>query len=103
MSLLSLGYLVITYIFIINVIVFVIYGLDKHRAVFGERRVPEAVLIALSFLGGAFGALMGMLFFRHKTRKNAFKICVPIALVILVIFLYWAGYLADFLPEITLS
>lgn len=102
MSLSTLGYVVITYIFIINVIVFVIYGLDKHRAVYEKRRVPEAVLIVLSFLGGSFGALMGMLFFRHKTRKNAFKICVPIALVLLVIFLYWAGYIADFLPEISI-
>ena len=64
-------------IYLINVLVlsivsFVIYGLDKERAIKGDRRVPEGTLQLLAFLGGWPGAFLGQRQFRHKTKKTPF-------------------------------
>ena len=67
----------LVYIFIINLIAFAAYGIDKGKARHGARRIPEKTLIGLAAFGGAIGALIGMLTFRHKTRKIKFTITVP--------------------------
>ena len=75
----------IVYLIIINFIAFVVYGVDKARAVEHRWRISEATLLVLAILGGAGGALIGMLFFHHKTRHAKFVILVPIFLVLHVI------------------
>ena len=55
-----------------NALVFLVYGFDKWRARRGGRRVPEAWLLLLAFAGGAAGAWLGVLLWRHKTRKPMF-------------------------------
>ncbi|SDZ06288.1 Uncharacterized membrane protein YsdA, DUF1294 family [Proteiniborus ethanoligenes] len=65
------------YIIVISLISFVVVGLDKSKAKKGDWRVREATLIVLSFLGGAIGVLIGMVFFNHKTKKKKFYIGVP--------------------------
>lgn len=56
----------------ISLVTFILYGADKRRAVKGKWRVPEKVLLSLSFFGGAIGGVLGMIIFRHKTKKAAF-------------------------------
>ena len=51
-----------------SLVAFVFYGADKLKAKKGAWRVPEKVLLCLSFFGGAPGGILGMLLFRHKTR-----------------------------------
>ena len=53
-------------------ITFVAFGFDKWRAGRKGRRIPERMLHLLTFAFGFPGALLGMLAFRHKTRKPAF-------------------------------
>ncbi len=65
-----------------NTAVFLIYGADKFKARHKLRRVPEKTLIACAFLMGAAGAGLGMLVFRHKTRKTKFIVLVPAALIL---------------------
>ena len=67
---------------IMSVITFAVYGYDKYRAKRHLWRIPESTLLALSFFGGAFGALVGMFIFNHKTRKLKFRIFVPLFLLI---------------------
>lgn len=72
----------IVYLIIINVIAFFAYGIDKIKAKKGRWRTPESVLLLLAFMGGAAGALAGMLLFRHKTQHKKFTILVPMMLVV---------------------
>lgn len=79
-------------IWLMSLATFAVYGYDKHRAYYGKFRVPEAVLLLMAVCGGAFGALMGMLMFRHKIRKPLFYITVPLLVAAMVagsFFLYY--------------
>lgn len=60
------------YFFIINAISLSFMKVDKLRAIKKKWRIRESTLFALAILGGAFGSILGMLLFRHKTRKAAF-------------------------------
>ena len=60
----------------------VLYGSDKLFAKAGSSRVPERTLLFASVIGGAVGGLLGMLLFRHKTRKPRFLITNIFALVL---------------------
>ena len=85
------------YVFIIlgiwNIIVFIMYGMDKHKAVRGRRRVSEKMLLLAAALMGGPGALLGMLAFRHKTKHAKFLIGVPLLLIMnaAVVFLVVKG------------
>jgi uncharacterized membrane protein YsdA (DUF1294 family) len=61
---------------------FIAYGLDKRRAINGERRVSERALHLMAFLGGWPGALMAQQHFRHKTQKAPFRIMFWIVVVL---------------------
>ena len=75
----------ITYLALVNVIAFVMYGADKQKAIRKQWRIPEAYLLAVAAIGGSVGALLGMQFFHHKTRKWKFRICVPLFLALQLI------------------
>jgi uncharacterized membrane protein YsdA (DUF1294 family) len=62
----------------------IVWGADKAAAVAGAWRVPERTLLALVFLGGAPGGGLGVLLFRHKTRKPGFKAAILAAGVVQV-------------------
>lgn len=81
------GFYLFVYLFFINVMTFGLYALDKHKAVYNEWRIPEAVLLALAIFGGAYGAGMAMTLFRHKTKHTSFRVTVPLCFVIWIIFL----------------
>lgn len=64
-----------------NLVVFAMYGIDKFKAKHKLWRIPEATLFGAAVLG-VFGALAGMYFFRHKTKKPKFFITVPVICVL---------------------
>ncbi len=63
-----------SYIFAINVVAFLYYGIDKFFARNDMFRVPEKLLLSLAFVGGSIGALIGMILFHHKTKKASFQV-----------------------------
>lgn len=65
-----------------NLIVAFIYAADKRRARIGARRIREITLVFCAFLLGAYGAIMGMVVFNHKTSKIKFRIFVPLAVIV---------------------
>ena len=64
-----------------NLIVFLLYGRDKQRAIADEWRISEKTLLLCAFLLGGTGAGLGMLVFRHKTRQLKFRILIPVAII----------------------
>ena len=82
------------FLIIWNIIVFVLYGLDKRKAKAHKYRISEKILILSSFLFGAIGAALGMNIFRHKTKHTKFKILIPVSLLFnCVCFYYFRDYL----------
>ena len=73
----------------INVLTFLIYGIDKWKARRGKWRIPEDTLIWLAIVGGSIGALLGMYLFRHKTQHRKFTLGVPAILVVQVVLMYF--------------
>ncbi len=74
------------YLILINVFTFIIYGVDKYKAIHSKRRVKIATLLFLAFLGGSIGSILAMYLFRHKTNKTYFKFGIPLILVTQIIF-----------------
>ncbi len=76
--------MLIYYLLAVNVLTFIVYGVDKWKARSGRWRVPEATLMGLAALGGSVGAWLAMQLFRHKTQKKKFRYGVPILFVLQV-------------------
>ena len=80
--------LLLIYLVLINLITFFYFGVDKLKAQLSHRRVPEKTLWILALVGGTVGALAGMNFFRHKTKKNSFQIVIAFILLIQIALIY---------------
>ena len=78
------------YLAFINLLLFVLMGVDKAKAKRGSRRFPEATLFFLAVVGGSLGGLLGMAAFRHKTLHKSFRLGFP---AVLIAQLALAGYL----------
>ncbi len=83
------------YLLIINALGFIIMSIDKRRARKNLWRIPERTLFAFAFLGGSFGVLMGIRLLRHKTRKPAFFVGIPVLFVIQVVLLIFSIILTN--------
>ena len=59
----------IYYLVFINVLSFVLYGIDKKKSIKKEHRISEFHLLFVSLIGGSVGSILGMKFFHHKTLK----------------------------------
>ncbi len=79
----------ILYLVIINVITFVIFGVDKYKAIRQEWRIRESTLLGLALIGGSIGGWLAMYIFHHKTKKVKFFVGIPVILAIqIVVFSY---------------
>lgn len=88
--------LLASWLILINIVTFVVFGLDKLLAKHPRfrQRVPEKNLLLLAVVGGSMGALLGMLVFRHKTLHRVFRVGVPVILAVQLLLaaaiaLYW--------------
>ncbi len=85
-------YWLISYVLMINIIAFVMMGVDKWKAKKRAWRIPEATLFILAGVGGSIGSIAGMYIFRHKTKHRSFIWGMP-AILIVQILLIVALYL----------
>ncbi|MDN5351645.1 MAG: hypothetical protein PWQ12_564 [Clostridiales bacterium] len=69
---------IIIYLTAINLISFLAMYADKRFAVHGKRRISERTLMALAFIGGAFGMMSGMMIWKHKLSKPKFTVGGPL-------------------------
>lgn len=79
---------VLVYALVINALTLLLFGIDKRRAKKRKRRIPEAVLLSLTIMGGGLGALVGMYLFNHKTNHPSFLVVVPLSFAIYTLLLF---------------
>ena len=79
-----MDYLLI-YLIIINALGFTLMLADKQKARKNMWRIPERVLLGVAILGGGVGSLIGMHLLRHKTKKEAFYVGIPVILLLEII------------------
>lgn len=72
--------LLLIFIVILNIISMILFGVDKLKSMRGGWRIQELRLLFIALIG-PFGAYLGMLLFRHKTRKAKFLL-VPMFMFI---------------------
>ena len=83
------------YLLLVNLLAFVLYGIDKRKAKKKRFRIPERTLLWMARIGGGIGSWMGIMSFHHKTKHTKFKVVVPlwtvIWLIVLIVLLdyYW--------------
>ena len=81
-----------------NIIVFVLFGVDKGKAKRNKWRISESALIACALLMGGIGAFLGMKLFRHKTKHLKFRLLIHFTVILniaaAVVFLYYMGVFA---------
>lgn len=73
--------ILIIYLIAINVVTFIVYGIDKMKAKRSKWRIPEATLLGLAVIGGSVGAWLGMKVWHHKTLHKKFKYGIPLILI----------------------
>lgn len=70
------------YFIVLNIITFLSMGIDKLLAIKKKYRISEFHLLTLTLFGGSIGSLLGMIIFRHKTKKIKFLITIPLSIII---------------------
>ncbi|MCI9149114.1 MAG: DUF1294 domain-containing protein [Lachnospiraceae bacterium] len=76
---------VAAYLILVNIISFLVMGLDKHRAKVHKWRVSEKTLFLLALLGGSAGSVLGIYTFHHKTRHWYFVWGMPAILFLQIV------------------
>ena len=73
---------------VLNIVTFLVYGIDKWKAKQGSWRISEATLLILAVIGGSIGALLGMKVWHHKTMHKKFKYGLPLILLVQIALIY---------------
>lgn len=76
------------YLIIINIMTFILFGIDKLLAIYHKRRISEKTLICLAILGGCFLEFIGMNLFRHKTLKGKFYF-INISMILIYVYIIY--------------
>ena len=81
----------LNYLVLINVITFIVYGIDKLKAKKGRWRIPESTLLLLAIIGGSIGAWYGVKVWHHKTLHKKFTYGIPLILAVQLVlfFIYY--------------
>ena len=72
---------IIVYLIVINLIGILVMYIDKKKAKYGRWRISEKTLLIVALLGGSIGTMVGMYWFRHKTKKIKFTLGFPTILI----------------------
>ncbi len=81
--------ILLTYFLFMNAAAFILYGIDKWKAMSRAWRIPEATLLMWALCGGSLGAYAAMHIFRHKTKHKKFIFLVPFCMALHVAGILW--------------
>ena len=75
---------IICYLLAVNIVTFLLYGIDKYKAKKGKWRISEATLLTMAAIGGSIGAWAGMRLWHHKKMHKKFKYGIPVIIILQV-------------------
>jgi uncharacterized membrane protein YsdA (DUF1294 family) len=85
--------IIICFYLLISLVTMLYYKHDKMLAINGKYRISEAKLLALPWLFGSLGGILGMYLFRHKTKKIYFILNNYTSLILhIALFIYLYTY-----------
>lgn len=70
------------YLVIINIIAFILFGIDKRKAKKNKWRIPESTLLMFAVAGGSIGSYCGMKLWHHKTLHKKFSWGIPLIIIL---------------------
>jgi uncharacterized membrane protein YsdA (DUF1294 family) len=76
---------VLYYLLGVNILTFLVYGIDKSKAKRKAWSISECTLLMLAVIGGSVGALFAMRLFHHKTLHKKFRYGVPLIMALQVV------------------
>ncbi|MGE5629755.1 MAG: DUF1294 domain-containing protein [Caulobacteraceae bacterium] len=80
------------YLAAVNILGFVIMGIDKSKSKRHKWRISESSIFVVGLLGGGIGVLLGMSFFRHKTKHLKFMLGIPLVIILNIIIFGYVIY-----------
>ena len=86
-------------IMVLQILPFLIYGIDKLFAKLGVFRIPENVLLSSTFFFGILGSIVAMMIFKHKTRKTSFRHDFKVIALLRIIVLFSLGLILMNIPN----
>lgn len=66
---------------VVNFFAFAWVGADKKQSLSRSERLPEVSFFFISIFFASLGVLLGMFFYRHKTKKIYFPVGVSLLLI----------------------
>ena len=89
---LLMGYIVL--MVFMSLISFILFAIDKKKAIKGKERIKEKTLLLSTIINGAMGSFLARIICRHKTDKIYFTITIYMSLLFqlftLLVLMYFA-------------
>ncbi len=79
------------YLAVINIATFIVFAVDKVKAIRQKWRIREIVLLGLALIGGSVGGLLAMDICNHKVTKMHFMIGIPLMMIAHILILVAIG------------
>lgn len=80
-------YLLLIFYLCWNILTFLLYGIDKQKAIKNKWRLSERLLLFFTWTLGSLGALLALMVFHHKKRKFKFKFSIFGGMILSLVFL----------------
>ncbi|WP_235318351.1 DUF1294 domain-containing protein [Planococcus sp. CAU13] len=77
------------YVGVLSIMALAMMKIDKRQAQQRGQRIPEKNLWQVALFGGAIGAYIGMMMFRHKTKHTNFRIGFLMLAILQAALLVW--------------
>lgn len=78
----------VVYLTILNLFALILMKYDKYNAINNNERVPNKLFYFISILGGPIGIMLGMKFFRHKTKQRSYYLITVLSIIIWITLIY---------------
>lgn len=79
----------LVFLLAMSIITFILYGIDKRKAIKNKWRIKEITLLGFSLFGGAIGGIIGMTVFHHKTKHWYFWAVNIIGIILHALLIYF--------------